>query len=1117
MSEKAKVASLTQGGKRTVSKQKSVSTAYIKSPVAITPKGSSQQSPIVKQAAKVTNSSYTPSRKLKSSENNRPIYKSNTIEPGSRKSPKKTPNVSTNIAIPPSNNSQQRVTNQTNKTRSTEGGIGSIKVYKASFDSANRNQATVKRDTDSSLDTKYLINTGNVELDSNRLSIYSYKDLKDEVERGSRVFFRGEREKKNDKKTGILRFKPEGTSGLYRSESGSINDPSMGVTAQNEICATCHLKDFHCRGHIGMLDFENTPIYNIVLLKYLIQVLQSVCKHCGKLLITEQDIIASGIINTSGPNRLQKVSDKASKVNGCLWDQPESEISELTKNAAPVKKCGVNPIYKTTKSIETCNVIYIDKDGSPKPLPIDEVIAILDNISDKDARLMGFSDRQGPSNLILRGFPVIPPSSRRPQYLNGQAIENQITEAYVNMIKILEDINDIKRDKESKETLDDKRKELAEWIKALIDNSDGKKPIVNKPLISIKQQIQGKEGMLRNLMQGKRVDYSARTVLSPAPNIQFGTIKIPRSFAKKLTTPIYANAQNFDYLNELLWKGKIRYIKDGKGFHKVKNDNRRKIIEQFELNYNKIGRDSGIIFHRWAEDGDVVIFNRQPTLHQYGIMSASIVITGKEEIDYLYDADYDENLQIWKDPITGDRIDPSNGNLLNAKGDIVGRIPGNVNITDDESTIGIFMPYTKALNADFDGDEGNIHSVQSTKARAELETLVHVKDHIINAQNNTTVMGLVYDALSSAFALTYQKGEFIDTDLFMDALMLISVTEQLNTLEDRLASHGIPYYTGRALFSAPFPEDFSYNRENVVIEDGVLISGVITSSDIGNAKNSIVQKMVLEYGSNRTADFISDLTFVLDKWLSGQGFSIGLEDIMPNIRKTQEIQSTTYNQLQSKIAELGPRPEDPSERIKYEMQVLSILKTSSEVGSKIFKEAIEPLGTKNRFLVMSKSGAKGAEFNLAQIMVMLGQQMYDGKRLPTAMSGGTRALSAFSSDNLGIEARGFIRNSFFTGLSPTEYFFHHMGGRQGLNDTAIKTSQSGDAHNRINSALENFMVMPDGTVRNPSGVVIQFIYGYDGFSGSGLQVLKTDVGRMTTFFDAKAAVKRINIRYGQRE
>ena len=410
----------------------------------------------------------------------------------------------------------------------------------------------------------------------------------------------------------------------------------------------------------------------------------------------------------------------------------------------------------------------------------------------------------------------------------------------------------------------------------------------------------------------------------------------------------------------------------------------------------------------------------------------------------------------------------------------------------------------------FDGDEDNVHAPQSREAMLEVALLMGVKNCIMNAQDNKNIIGVVYDALTGAYLLT-QKETCVSRGDFMNLTMFLENQESLNDIEERLAKYNLPIESGRALFSALFPSDFYYRKGDVLVRDGVLVSGVITKDHIGNAHGSMIQVMMKDYKMEKTVDFITDIYKMMREWLNVRGFSIGLDDCFL-VGKDPEKEIEYEVQRAKMLAKsMGWKMDDPLEEERREKQIIAYLNTARAFGARISEKNLSP---DNAYNVMAKSGAKGSTFNIAQITGILGQQFVHGKRMPETLSGGRRCSPYFPEDSLEPEARGFCINSFLTGLTPAEMFFHQAGGREGLTDTAVKTADTGAMHHSVVKALEDVKVFSDGSVRNAFGNIFQMTYGEDGFGADKLELVTTKTNRFPSFIDTKRLAGRINAKYG---
>ena len=562
---------------------------------------------------------------------------------------------------------------------------------------------------------------------------------------------------------------------------------------------------------------------------------------------------------------------------------------------------------------------------------------------------------------------------------------------------------------------------------------------------SILSRIQGKDAWPRAHMMGKRVDYSGRTVISPDPSLRFGQVRVPKYIADTITKPVRITTLSLKSMQTALRAGQVKRITD-------KETGRRVVVDK-EMEENYIPK-IGDVFHRVLRNGDYVIVNRQPTLSGHSFMAMEAVI----------------GLQ---------------------------------------NTFGLHVSYTTPYNADFDGDEMNIHVPQDPETEAELMALLNVKECLMTGATNKNAMGIVYNGITAALLLTQDTTD-VSPVVYYQALMLMTERSQLGTLDERLARHHVRPYSGKALFSACLPADFFYTRKDVVIRQGVLVKGEITKADIGPASGSIIQNIWHMSSPERASAFITDAVFVLDYWLSQRGFSVGFKDCYPDDKRVKKEVEAYIVKTKALVESLGPRLENPVEESVREQQIIEAVSGAPNVGKKILEDIF---GIDNPLIAMVRSGAKGSAFNIAQIHAIIGQQKLVGKRL-TALS---RYYDPDDPDTA-LEARGFIENSFMLGQTPGQMFMHQASGREGIIDTAVNTADSGNAQHRVIKVAENVMTNYDGTVGNQSAV-FQYIYGEEGLSPDRLFKIHIPTSldksaNALSFINMTAEVDRLNAKYG---
>ncbi|CAG2178748.1 unnamed protein product, partial [Oppiella nova] len=368
-------------------------------------------------------------------------------------------------------------------------------------------------------------------------------------------------------------------------------------------------------------------------------------------------------------------------------------------------------------------------------------------------------------------------------------------------------------------------------------------------------------------------------------------------------------------------------------------------------------------------------------------------------------------------------------------------------------------------------------------------------------------MGIVQDTLTAVRKMT-KRDVFLDKEQMMNLLMFLPIWDGKMPMPAILKPK--PQWTGKQLFSLIIPGPVSLIRNHsthpdeeddgpykwispgdtkVLIEYGELLSGIVCKSTVGASGGGLMHVLFNEMGHEICGLFYGHIQTVVNNWLLLEGHTIGIGDTFADPQTYQDIQDTIKKAHQDVIDviekahnyELEPTP-GKTLRQTFEDQVNRIL---NDARAKTGSSAKKSLSEYNNFKSMVVSGAKGSDINISQVIACVGQQNVEGKRIPFGFR--KRTLPHFIKDDYGPESRGFVENSYLAGLTPTEFFFHSMGGREGLIDTACKTAETGYIQRRLIKAMESVMVTYDGTVRNSNGQVIQLRYGEDGLDGGAVE------------------------------
>ena len=501
-----------------------------------------------------------------------------------------------------------------------------------------------------------------------------------------------------------------------------------------------------------------------------------------------------------------------------------------------------------------------------------------------------------------------------------------------------------------------------------------------------------------------------------------------------MTVPEKVTEWNIAYLKKFVERGPKKY--PGANYVISSDEKKKKITEETQEILLK-DLSPGCTVERHLIDGDVAVFNRQPSLHKMSIMCHQIrVLPGKSF-----------------------RLNPT-----------------------------VCNPY----NADFDGDEMNLHVPQTEEARAEAEILMKVQTQIITPKNGYNVIGCVEDSVTGNYILT-RKTEMSKESATQ---MLFSIgfddSSQLKKFNKKV--------TGKEVFSALLPNDFNFlgNSRNcrkcenckkmncdidayICIKKGNLLCGVIDKNTIGEDNGTLLRSLHRMYEEDKTLELMGYIFRLGITVLLKKGFTTGISDSdLPGDidEKIQSIKENTYKQVNAIIKEYedGKMESLPSKTLEetLELKVLQILnKLRNKIGDIIKDFAKE----KNPTITMAKSGAKGNLLNLAMMSACVGQQALRGKRIEKGYA--NRTLSIFKQKDFGPEAHGFIKDGYKAGLNPYEFFFAAMTGRDSLMDTALRTPKSGYLYRRLSNALQDLRIEYDSTVRDANGMIVQFNYGED--------------------------------------
>ncbi len=863
-----------------------------------------------------------------------------------------------------------------------------------------------------------------------------------------------------------------------------LMDPRLGVIDPGLECKTCGQRSGSCNGHFGHIELA-APVIHVGFAKLIRRLLRGTCRECSQLLLTEderenyrEDLQRTESLGQDPSDVTKAAIREARKKNRCphcgevqydinhekpttyyevqqvLAGDYSERIAEAMQGGDDADPVSPNDLAEETDiALERINEIMSgefrprrdDRRALESALDVDLTVEDMnklmpsdirewfEDIPDEDIEVLGIdAEKSRPEWMILTVLPV-PPVTARPSITldNGQRSEDDLTHKLVDIIRINQRFMENREAGAPQLIIEDLWELLQYHVTTFMDNEISGTPPARhrsgRPLKTLSQRLKGKEGRFRGSLSGKRVNFSARTVISPDPTLSLNEVGVPDRVATEMTQTMVVNEENLSLARQ--------YVRNGPETHPGANyvkrpDGRRvrvteKVCEELAERVNP-----GWEVQRHLVDGDIVLFNRQPSLHRMSIMAHEVVVM----------------------PYKTFRLNTT-----------------------------VCPPY----NADFDGDEMNMHALQNEEARAEARVLMRVQEQILSPRFGENIIGAIQDHISGTYLLTHTNPEFNETQA-LDLLRQTSIDELPDPTTE--SETGEPRWTGRQLFSELLPDGLNMEFQGTVgtvdIDDGRLIEGTIAEDEVGEFGGEVVDTITKVYGNTRSREFINEISALAMRAIMHFGFSIGIDDETVSGQAQEQIDEaieSAYDRVEELIEtyEAGELESLPGRTLDETLE-MKIMQTLARVRESAGDIAEEDFDADNPAVVMAESGARGGMLNLTQMAGCVGQQAVRGSRINRGYE--DRTLSHFQRDDLSAEAHGFVENSYASGLTPREFFFHAMGGREGLVDTAVRTSKSGYLQRRLINALSELETQYDGTVRDTNDTVVQFEFGEDGTS-----------------------------------
>lgn len=843
-----------------------------------------------------------------------------------------------------------------------------------------------------------------------------------------------------------------------------VNDAVFGPTPQHPVCKTCARRAESCIGHWGHISLC-TPLFNPIFFKQVVAVLRDICPMCKTVVRT----------------------------------------SSLIKKKTAEKYCCSATIPKIiTKNGEIFMEVSEDGKKTVHNLTASYIFDLFDKISPENLVRLGLTYH--PRDLFFTIFPVIPNQIRpinctKASDGSNRLLPNDWTTQCENLVKMnyrlrVEKIDlnakleDARKRRDPESTIERIRKESSEKIAKLessmqfivntIITNDGDKarnPVTNKPVNSIKSELTGKHGIVRDGLASRRVDNSARAVITSGDTLAVDEVGVPDKMADTLIVPETVRFYNIKRLQNLVNEGKVKSI--------VREDKRRYNVALLRIrNRTKLSPGDVIskvqITLEEALTGKIVSRNGSATfiIRDYPSLNFHVVT---DITDHSMCKEGDLIIRGLNDPSTATilvytfpndfKIEIREGDIVERTlmdGDIVAlnRQPSLTRMSLQGARVVRHRGYSLTLppcttvpyNADYDGDEMNIHYATSEQAQAEFRELMATSKQALSDANGAPVFGAIQNALTTGYMLSKINAVF-DSQAF-DAILEVCQTMTRNDLRVRL-NHLRPNKrepcTFRLLVSVLLPKGFYYThkKNNVVIRDGVMLSGIVDKSVWGAKQGSMFQAICVQFNSEQC---IHTLTLIQRAFVEAGRFftfSIGGSDcIVPGF---ETVKKTVIAEKIKKLEVINDKfAKNPRLR---EAQIIGVM---NEIRDASMKKCMDMIDPANQFLCTVQAGSKGDYHNMNQLTGMLGQQINYGERLGKAEDD--------------IFARGFVDNSYGNGLTSHQFFLTAIASREGMVSTTQQVADSGYEQRKMETCLASRSINGLGGV---TGLCTVYGLGFD--------------------------------------
>ena len=962
-----------------------------------------------------------------------------------------------------------------------------------------------------------------------------------------------------------------------------LMDPHMGVIEPGLVCPTDNCKYDESPGHFGHIQLE-LPVMHIGFVNLIKTALKATCSKCSEILLhkesgshpsnpelSEQDYFRTRINDIRikhgvGSTEFSKIIKEVEKVTTHSSRGVCMHCGEAQGKIALDKPT----TFKEKKEAKGQS----GKDEGWRKLNPRDVREWLSGIPSDHLIFIGMDKQNRPEWIVLKVLPV-PPITVRPSITldSGDRSEDDLTHKLVDVLRINQRLRE-NRDSGAPQLIVEDLWELLQYhVTTYFDNQTSGIPPARhrsgRTLKTLTQRLKGKEGRFRSNLSGKRVNFCARSVISPDPYLGVNEVGVPTKIAKELTVPIRVTSRNREQMRQMILRGPdvhpgVNYIIRGDGRRVRINQRSRLINAGFrchnpECNDETTGRldihsvlpapnflpglvikpqisiaTDGTTETSYIVDDQATLANlRGETLDGHRLPEDD----GGAKLHYrwmwdLAQADkahpepLPEHLKVtcphcgspadeWGDRTrVEDRLSTIDRNGNPKPGLLVERhlIDGDVAIFNRQPSLhrmsmmvhevrvmqghtfrfnlAVCTPY----NADFDGDEMNLHVIQSEEARAEAKILMRVQEHILTPRYGGAVIGGIHDHISGAYLLS-RPGTLISRRHGLE--MLGSINWEGGLPEIVKDANGKECFRGQDIISLIIPDNIhlrfrSRSNDEVVVKNGK-VEGTLDKRAIGAEDGRLLDAIVQTNGPEEGARFLDEFTRLSIAACTSLGFTTGIDDedlsteALDAIIKANVDAGVAVQAALDKFGKEGRGYESRpgrTARETLEEDIMVLLDQGKQEAGDIAKDELAQSGSTNAAVNMAISGARGSMDNLNMMAGSIGQAKVRGKRLERGYN--ERVLPHFRRGGRAAADRGFISSSFKRGLEPTEFFMLSVSGRESLVDTAVRTAKSGYMQRRLINAMDDLKVFDDDmlSVRNTANRIIQFSYGEDGIDPS---------------------------------